>query len=74
MRVSLLEPKGIIWEGSAKEAALPGEDGEVCVLDFHQPFLVRLKKGVISLGNRQTPIKDGIAFMKGNVLKIFVET
>jgi F0F1-type ATP synthase epsilon subunit len=74
MQVSILEPKGTIWEGNARQVTLPAEDGEVCVLDFHQPFLMRLKKGVILLPDRRTAIKDGIAFMKSNALKIFVET
>ncbi len=45
MQVNILEPKGIIWKGRVKEVILPVEDGEVCVLDFHQPFLIRLRKG-----------------------------
>jgi len=74
MRVSVLEPKGTIWEGNAKEIILPTEDGEVCILDFHQSFLMRLKKGIIRLPDRRTAIKDGVAFMRSNALKIFVET
>lgn len=74
MRVSIQEPKGIIWEGNAKKVTLPTEDGEVCILDFHQSFLMRLKKGVIRLPEKKTTIKDGMAFMKSNALKIFVET
>jgi F0F1-type ATP synthase epsilon subunit len=45
MQVNILEPKGIIWKGRSKEVILPVEDGEVCILDFHQPFLIRLRKG-----------------------------
>ena len=74
MQVSILEPKGMVWEGNAKEVKLPTVDGEVCILDFHQPFLMRLKKGSIVLSDRRTDIKDGIAFMRSNELKIFVET
>ena len=74
MQVSILEPKGMVWEGNAKEVKLPAEDGEACILDFHQSFLMRLKKGAIILPDRRTDIKDGIAFMRSNELKIFVET
>ena len=73
MRVSILEPKGVIWEGNAKEAKLPTEEGEACILDFHQSFLMRLKKGFIILPGQRKEIKDGIAFMRSNALKIFVE-
>ncbi len=73
MQVSILEPKKIVWEGQAKEVCLPAEDGEVCVLDFHQPFLIRLRKGVVRSDKTRTAIKDGIAFLRGNSLILFVE-
>ncbi|MFH1191540.1 MAG: hypothetical protein V1670_05025 [Candidatus Omnitrophota bacterium] len=73
MQVSILEPKKVIWEGQAKEVRLPAEDGEVCVLDFHQPFLIRLRKGMIRSDKARTAIKDGIAFLRGNKLILFVE-
>jgi F0F1-type ATP synthase epsilon subunit len=74
MQVSILEPKKIVWEGRAKEVHLPAEDGEVCVLDFHQPFLMRLRKGVVKSDKQRTAIKDGIAFLRSNKLILFVET
>jgi len=73
MQVSILEPKRIVWEGQAKEVRLPAQDGEVCVLDFHQPFLIRLRKGVVKSDKARTTIKDGIAFLRSNNLILFVE-
>lgn len=75
MRVSVLEPWRVIYEGNAKEAVLPGEDGELCVLDFHHPFLYRLCRGVIALqpAGARIPIADGVARMTGNELVILVE-
>ena len=73
MQVSILEPRKIVWEGRAKEVRLPAEDGEVCVLDFHQPFLIRLRKGVVRSDKVRTAIKDGIAFLRSNKLILFVE-
>jgi F0F1-type ATP synthase epsilon subunit len=73
MQVSILEPKKIVWEGQAKEVRLPAEGGELCVLDFHQPFLIRLRKGVVRSEKVRTAIKDGIAFLRSNKLILFVE-
>jgi F0F1-type ATP synthase epsilon subunit len=73
MLVSILEPKKVLWEGRAKEVRLPAEDGEVCVLDFHQPFLIRLRKGVVRSDKERMAIKDGIAFLRSNSLVLFVE-
>lgn len=73
MQVSILEPKKIIWEGQAKEVRLPAEDGNLCILDFHEPFLIRLRKGIIRSDKQRTAIKDGIAFLRSNKLVLFVE-
>lgn len=72
MRVLVLGLKQIIWQGRTKEVVLPTDDGEMCVLDFHQPFLVKLNKGDIRLGAgvSKVPIAEGIARMLGNELTI----
>jgi len=74
MRISILEPKGAIWKGMVKEVNLPAAEGEMCVLDFHQPFVVRLKKGNIVFSNTRIAIQDGIAFMRSNDLTVFAQT
>ena len=73
MKVSIIETRGVIWEGMAKRAILPAKDGQICVLDNHQPFLVCLKEGAVRLPEMETQIKDGIALMNANELKVFVE-
>ncbi|MFH1413941.1 MAG: hypothetical protein ABIG56_03765 [Candidatus Omnitrophota bacterium] len=76
MQVSILKTRKLIWEGNVKSVSLPTPEGEMCVLDFHQAFLVRLKNGEIRLSkpNFHTSIKDGIAFMQSNTLKILIES
>lgn len=73
MQVHILEPQGTIWQGMSKKVILPALGGEICVLDFHQPFFIRLKKGYIRLAQKTALIKDGLAFMHGNELQVFVE-
>ena len=73
MKISILEPKKEIWVGMSKEVLLPALDGQMCVLDFHQPFAVRLKKGEIIFSGKRVAINDGIAFMRSNALNIFAQ-
>lgn len=73
MQVRILEPKGLIWQGMTKKVILPAQEGEICVMDFHQPFFIKLKKGYVKSPENRTLIKDGLAFMEGNELRIFVE-
>ena len=74
MRVSIIDYKKAVWEGNSKEVTLPARDGEMCVLDFHQAFVVRLGRGKIVFSNQRIPIKDGIAFMRSNTLNVFIQS
>ena len=74
MRVSILEPKGAIWEGMASQVMLPAEEGQMCVLDFHQPFVVWLTNGSISFADMKIAVRDGIAYMRSNSLTVFAQT
>lgn len=73
MRLSILEPKKAIWQGMAKEVKLPTADGEICVLDFHQSFVVRLVRGNIVFDAMRVAIKDGVAMMRSNSLTVFAQ-
>ncbi|MFA5369724.1 MAG: hypothetical protein WC300_03290 [Candidatus Omnitrophota bacterium] len=73
MRMSVLEPKGVIWQGMASKVILPAADGQMCVLDFHQPFVARLKKGDIVLPDKKIAVKDGIAYMRLNEIVVFAQ-
>ena len=74
MRFAIFEPKKAIWQGMAKEVRLPSVDGEICVLDFHQSFVIRLSRGNIVFSGASVPISDGIAFMRSNALTVFAQT
>jgi F0F1-type ATP synthase epsilon subunit len=74
MRLAILEPKGEIWQGMVKEVKLPAQEGQMSVLDFHQAFVVRLQKGNIVFSNKRIAVKDGIAFMRSNILTVFAQT
>jgi F0F1-type ATP synthase epsilon subunit len=76
LRVSVLEPHGVIWKGNAREVILPGDDGELCILDFHQPIVCSLRSGFVRIKDSQTqtekrfPVKQGIARMRAGELTV----
>ncbi|RKY41510.1 MAG: hypothetical protein DRP85_06115 [Candidatus Makaraimicrobium thalassicum] len=77
MRVLILSGREVRYKGEAYQAVLPGLDGEFSVLDFHQPFLYRLRKGIVKIKatekgreSKVFPLKDGLAGFKGNSLLI----
>ena len=73
--VAVLDIKttSVIFKDNTLIVVLPGEDGEMTVLDFHQPFLSTLKKGTVQIDGLKMRIKHGIAGMKDNGLTILVE-
>ena len=88
MRLFILDPFKKVYEGNAREVVLPGEDGEVTILDFHQPFIYCLTAGFITIRQQRfkqkdaasvpqkktgVKIKNGVARMRGNELVVLVE-
>lgn len=71
-----LKRSTLIFEKLVSEVILPGEEGELSILDFHQPIVSRLKQGLIKI-NTEIPkfikIKEGIAGMNGKELVILVK-
>ena len=77
-QVSVLDTKKamLIFEKLASGIILPGEEGELSILDFHQPIISCLKKGVIKIDVEEPvfiKIKKGIVGMNGKELVVLVE-
>jgi F0F1-type ATP synthase epsilon subunit len=76
MRVIIRNPEKIYFEGFAKEAILPGEDGEFSVWDFHQSLISTLRKGNVILNQgKDIPAKiigvnSGVVTLDRNELMI----
>ena len=76
LTVSILDIKttAAILKEMAFCVILPGEEGELSVMDFHQPIVACLKEGIIKVdGKHSIPIKKGVARMEGNELSVLVE-
>jgi F0F1-type ATP synthase epsilon subunit len=88
MKVIILTARDKLYEDEAREVVLPAEDGEICVLDFHQPFLASLISGNIQILPRypvpaqESPknkaeirlhINSGVAKMFNSTLTILAE-
>jgi F-type H+-transporting ATPase subunit epsilon len=54
MKLELVTPRGVIFDGEVKSATLPGSEGEFGVLDEHAGTVTLLNTGVVEL-----ELKDG---------------
>ena len=67
-----------VYSAEAEEVVLPGDEGELSIMDFHQPIVCRLAQGIVRIiishrSVKSIPIMDGIAHMEGDTLKIMAE-
>jgi len=63
-----------IFQEMVSAVVLPGEEGELSILTFHQPIISCLKEGKIRIDSHAPMmIKGGIAKMQGDELVVLVE-
>lgn len=50
LKVSVISPERVLFEGEAESVSAPAFDGEVGILTLHAPMLTLLGKGTLRLG------------------------
>jgi len=72
--VLIATPQGVVFEGRAASATLPGEWGVFEVLPYHKPLLSRLISGIIVVDQKRLEIKRGVVQVRTNKVTAIVET
>ena len=74
MKVTILNPKHVLFAGEAKSVFLPGDMAEFELLDFHAPIVSLLRPGKVVIDwETQIPIKKGMVKFDKNACMILVE-
>jgi len=74
MKVTILNPKHVIYEGEAKSVFLPGDMAEFELTDFHVPIVSLLRAGEVVVDwDKKIPIKQGMVKFDNNECMILVE-
>lgn len=77
MRLSIISPTGVIFEGETENVTFPGLSGSFDVLPHHAPLISGLKAGVIRYTSEgqtlEQPIKSGFVEVKDDALTVCVE-
>jgi F-type H+-transporting ATPase subunit epsilon len=74
MRVIILNPKHVLFEGEAKSVFLPGDMAEFEIMDCHAPIVSLLRPGQVVVDwEKNIPIKRGMVKFDNNECKILVE-
>jgi F-type H+-transporting ATPase subunit epsilon len=74
LKVTILSPKRVLFEGQAKSVFLTGDIAEFEILDYHVPILSLLRPGDVTLDwERKIPIKKGMVRFANNECVILTE-
>ncbi len=74
LRVLILTPQRIIFEGKASAVILPGEQGVFEILPHHKRILSRLLEGYVIVDNKNAfAVRRGVAKADKNEVTIIVE-
>lgn len=77
MKVKIISPETLLYEGEASLVQLPGIDGSFEILNNHAPIISVLDKGTIKLSDGKEThtfdIKSGVVESSKNSIQILVQ-
>jgi F-type H+-transporting ATPase subunit epsilon len=74
MKVSVISPEKVLFDGDASSVVAPAFDGEIGILEGHAPLMTLLGKGALRLsGGTNFEIEGGFLQVVDNVVRIVTE-
>ena len=74
MKLTILNPKHVVFDGEAGSVFLPGDMAEFELLDHHAPIVSLLRSGNVTVDWKTViPIKRGMVKFDNNECMILVE-
>ncbi|MBA3645139.1 MAG: F0F1 ATP synthase subunit epsilon [Gemmatimonadaceae bacterium] len=76
LKVSVISPESVLFEGEADSVVAPAYDGEVGILTGHAPMMAVLGKGELRLGgstNRRFKVEGGFLQVLDNQVRVVTE-
>ena len=58
LKIEIISPAGVIFEGQCSMAVVPSAAGEIGVMQDHEAFVAALKEGKVAVYNGQEIIKE----------------
>ena len=77
LKVSVISPEAVLFEGDAVSVVAPAFDGEIGILENHAPMMTLLGKGELRLGgggtDRRFHVEAGFLQVVENTVRIVTE-
>ena len=77
LKVSVISPEKVLFEGSARAVSAPAFDGEMGILPMHAPLMTLLGKGTLRLetaeGERRFSVEGGFLQVVDDQVRVVTE-
>jgi F-type H+-transporting ATPase subunit epsilon len=76
LKVSVISPEAVLFEGEADSVVAPAYDGEVGILTGHAPLMALLGEGQLRLGSgsgRRFNVSGGFMQVLNDVVRVVTE-
>ncbi len=77
MKLEIISPEGIVYQGETERVSFPGLGGSFDVLPHHAPLITALRKGVIRFDEggitKEQPVESGFVKIKNDKLSVCIE-
>jgi F-type H+-transporting ATPase subunit epsilon len=77
LKVSVISPEAVLFEGDAVSVVAPAFDGEIGILENHAPMMTLLGRGELRLGggggDRRFNIEGGFLQVVDNTVRVVTE-
>ncbi len=76
LKVSVISPEAVLYEGTTDFVTAPAHDGEVGILTGHAPMMALLGKGVLRLGGsggQRFNVDGGFLQVVDNTVRVVTE-
>ena len=76
LKVSVISPEAVLYEGETDAVVAPAYDGEVGILTGHAPMMALLGKGTLRLGGQggqRFNVDGGFLQVADNVVRVVTE-
>ena len=77
LKIRIITPSEILFEGEVESVTLPGSAGSFTVLDMHAPIISSLESGKVAVKGANSaieyPINGGFAEVKDNIAIVCIE-
>jgi F-type H+-transporting ATPase subunit epsilon len=77
LKVSVISPEAVLFEGDAEAVVAPAYDGEVGILTGHAPMVTLLGRGELRVGSgtgaRRFQVEGGFLQVADNLVRVVTE-